>query len=144
MAVSRKTQKDVGNYEPKLIGPFTTRQTIFIGIGAVIDVLLGVTLEAIGVDFMTIAALCIVIIIPFVLLGYLHPYGMKAEQFLIQYYIYHIAAPGVRKYETKTGLDNMKYKTLQDELDAEKSSKKTSKKSAKTTHKKDPEYPDFL
>ena len=136
MAVTRKTQKDVGNYESKLVGPFTTRQAVFLGIGAVIDILLGVTMEATGFDGTAIACVCIVIIIPFFLLGTVHPYGMKAEQFLIQYYIYHIAAPRIRKYETETGLDLMDYKPEHPEEETEK---KATKK-----HKKDPEYPDYL
>ena len=33
MAISRKTQKDIGQYEPKFIGPFTGRQSAAVGIG---------------------------------------------------------------------------------------------------------------
>ena len=37
--VSRKTQKDVGKFKAKLAGPFTARQTVFIGMGAAVDIL---------------------------------------------------------------------------------------------------------
>jgi hypothetical protein len=143
MAVTRKTQKDVGNFESKLIGPFTTRQTIFIGIGGVIDVVIGLTMESAGVDFATIAAVCIVIIAPFVWLGYAHPYGMKAEEFLLEYYIYHMAAPKIRKYKTETGLDLMKWEPpTEPETDPKK--KKNNTRNTAPKHKKDPDFPDYL
>ena len=48
MAVSRKTQKDVGKFEAKFIGPFTTTQTIFVVIGAVLALLVKFLMDAIG------------------------------------------------------------------------------------------------
>ena len=136
MAVMRKTQKDIGNYEAKLIGPFTARNCAFLGIGSVPVVFVGYILFSMKtVDAVTIFFVCALILLPFWFLGFRHPYGMKPEIFLRDYYRYHIAAPKVRKYATKTQIDLMKDKP---DPNAESNNKK------KVTHKKDPDFPDFL
>lgn len=106
--VTRHTQKDVGHFESKLIGPFTTRQTIFVGAAAAIDIIVFNILKAIGTDMASCIAVCGLISVPFIACGYIKPYGMKMEEFLYQYYIYKICAPSIRKYETHTCLDDMK------------------------------------
>lgn len=67
--VSRKTQKDVGKFKAKLVGPFTARQTVFFGIGAVVDVLIYSAMHGAGFDINVIAAVCICVIVPFVMFG---------------------------------------------------------------------------
>lgn len=105
--VSRKTQKDVGKFKAKLAGPFTARQTVFIGMGTAVDILVCSAMHGAGFDINVIAAVCICIIAPFVLFGTVNPYGMTCEKFLYQFYIYHIVAPSVRKYCTHTALDDI-------------------------------------
>ena len=127
--VSRKTQKDVGNFKAKLVGPLTARQVAFVGIGAVIDVLVSSAMHGVGFDINMIAAVCICIIIPFVLFGTVNPYGMTCEKFLYQFYIYHIAAPPVRKYCTHTALDD-----IETEISPEDRKKMESKKKKMSKH----------
>lgn len=105
--VSRKTQKDVGKFKAKLAGPFTARQTVFIGMGTAVDILVCSAMHGAGFDINVIAAVCICIIAPFVLFGTVNPYGMTCEKFLYQFYIYHIVALSVRKYCTHTALDDI-------------------------------------
>ena len=110
--VSRKTQKDVGKFKAKLAGPFTARQTVFIGMGTAVDILVCSAMHGAGFDINVIAAVCICIIAPFVLFGTVNPYGMTCEKFLYQFYIYHIVAPSVRKYCTHTALDDINTKII--------------------------------
>lgn len=137
MAVSRKTQKDVGNYEAKFIGPFTARETGFLGIGAVISAVIGVLMEVMGFDYITIAMVVLVIMSPFVWLAKANPYGMKAEVFLKEYYLYHILSPNNRPYKTETGLDIMRWTDQNETVTVE------GKTSKKEKHIKDSEYPDY-
>lgn len=106
--VSRKTQKDVGNFKAKLVGPLTTRQVVFVGLGVVVDFLAYSVLKGAGLDMNTIAPLCLLVMAPFAVFGSCFPYGMTCEEFLYQYYIYHIVAPPVREYCTHTALDDIK------------------------------------
>lgn len=127
--VSRKTQKDVGKFKAKLVGPFTARQTVFFGIGAVVDILVSSAMHGAGFDINIIAAVCICIIAPFVLFGTVEPYGMTCEKFLYQFYIYHIAAPAVRKYCTHTALDD-----IETEIFPEDKKKMNAKKKKMSKH----------
>ena len=140
MAISRKTQKDVGKYKTKFIGPFTSRQCLFIGIGGVCSLFAGVPLELVGTDFITIAIVCFIIVIPFYLLGNADVYGLTMEQFLISYYNYHLTRPKIRLYQTENTLDFIK-----DELTEEEKMKELErKKNKEKKHVADPDYPDFL
>lgn len=137
--VMRKTQKDVGNFQSKLIGPFTARQTVFVGIGVIIDIFVYSILKGTGLDINSIIPVCFIVMVPFIALAYIHPYGMKCEEFLYQYYIYHIAAPPVRKYETHTALDDIPEKLSKEEQKVQKRLHEKMKK-----HKECKEYPSFL
>lgn len=106
--VTRHTQKDVGHFESKLIGPFTTRQTIFVGIAIVVDVLVYNIIKGLGLDVANTIAVCGIIDVPFIACAYIKPYGMKMEEFLEQFYIYKICAPSIRYTETHTWLDDQK------------------------------------
>lgn len=123
--VSRHTQKDVGKFESKLIGPFTSRQVVFVGAAVVIDILLFNILKAVGVDSSGCIGACALVSIPFILCGYVKPYGMKMEEFLYQYYIYKVCAPSIRKYETHTWLDDHQEKlSPKEQKEQEKKKKK--------------------
>lgn len=108
--VTRHTQKDVGHFESKLVGPFTTRQTIFIGAAAAVDIIVFNILKVTGIDTSNLITICGLIAVPFILFAYVKPYGMKMEEFLEQYYIYKIQAPSIRYAETHTWLDDQKNK----------------------------------
>lgn len=140
MAVTRKTQRDIGNYEAKFIGPFTARQTICVGIGGIVSFMVSSPLLSFGSDYMTILTVIIFIMLPFVLFGWCKPYGMKMEEFIKQYYFYHILAPSIRKYETETQFD-----VIEKEMNKENNRNNTKNKVDKPIkHIKDPEIPDFL
>lgn len=102
MAISKPTPKDVGSYEAKLLGPFTQRQVVCLSIGAVPAVLIASILGAIGIDGYSIVVVCIMLmIIPgFLAFGSTLCYGMKPEDFVIEYYQYHLKSRKVRLYET--------------------------------------------
>jgi len=104
MAVTKPTPKDVGSYEAKLLGPFTQRQTICLAIGIIPCVLVSAILNAVGVDGYAIAAVCIfIMVLPcFFAFGSKICYGTRPEDFVIEYYRYHIKSRSVRLYETNT------------------------------------------
>ncbi len=145
MAVTKHTPKDVGSYESKLIGPFTQRQSLCLGIGAVPAVFAATLLGTLGMDGYSIAAVCVIImIIPgFLAFGSKLCYGMKPEDFLIEYYTYHIKSKNVRLYETKTlddKLDVIRKKEQKEEAQKlgieEKKPKKNKKKEIPVTKTK--------
>jgi len=104
MAISKPTPKDVGTYEAKMVGPFTKRQVICIGAGALPTVIISSFLNALNIDGYSIAAVAIMLmIIPcFFAFGSVLCYGQKPEDFLIEYYQYHLKSKKVRLYETST------------------------------------------
>lgn len=123
--VTRHTQKDVGHFESKLIGPFTARQTVFIGIAAVIDLIVYNILAGLKLDISSCIAVCAMVDIPFIACAYIKPYGMKMEEFAEQFYIYRIAAPSIRYVETHTWLDDQKEElTPKEQKEKEKHEKK--------------------
>jgi len=163
MAISRKTQKDIGNYEAKLLGPFTTRQCIFLAIGIVPTFLIDYILYTIGVDMYTLFGISFIIMaVPcFFAFGSSLTYDMKPEDFIKDYYHYHILAPRIRKYETETlddvlDKENKKLQKSDDiennETDTPKSKKKGSKEKEPKTfgkmklypHKADSEFKEFV
>lgn len=151
MAISRRTQKDVGNFEPKFIGPFTTRQTVFVGIAAAVCYITHAVARAIGFDLMTQMVMMIILAGPVILIGFSRPYGMKCEDFLIMYWFYHIKAPAVRKYVTVTDVDiiienERKKKNSEMEKDGSKDDKGKNKKktaSEPPRHKKDKQIKEY-
>ena len=172
MAVHRKTQKSLGSYDAKFLGPFTMRQSICLGIGMVPSVLIGYTEYKSGFD-LGIIFLTVVIIMASPLFfagGEKITYGMKPEDFAKQYYIYRIQAPKIRMYKTNTYDDIMWAQKQKEaakqqtsgkngtkaskkkgaEQDEEDQGKKNTKKSGPTKgrfriydHKKNKSYPDF-
>lgn len=139
MAVSRKTQKDVGKYQAKLVGPLNVRQTIFTGIAAIFAIIVwniaGMFQMAATDKIVTV----IIVAVPIALLGSLNPYGMTCTEFLKQYYEYHILSTKIRKYETVTADETII-------LPAEKQGKENEKKKTKETvsnHQRLKEFPEY-
>ncbi len=104
MAITKPTPKDIGNYEAKFVGPFTQRQAGLIVAGAVPAALIATAMKASNVSSDLIIVVCIAImLIPgFLAFGQAICYGMKPEDFVLEYYIYHIKSKNVRLYETNT------------------------------------------
>lgn len=144
MAITRQTQKDIGSYEAKFLGPFTMRQSIFFGVGAVISGFFGYCAYKTGADIQTIFMIIFLIMAPFVLFGWKKMYGMKMEDFLISYYFYHFKAPAIRKFEIESTLDKIPDVKPEETGETEEKSKKNkTKKQSAATHKEDPDYPSY-
>jgi hypothetical protein len=147
MAVSRRTQKDIGNYEPKFIGPFTTRMAIFTAAGVVIGGGLGLILQGTGLfDTMTVAILVLIIAIGFAIFGKAKPYDMHMEDYLKQMYQYRVQSPAKRYYKTETLVETLSERkdgtdVAEDEDSTDK--KKRKKDSGKPVHKKLKDFPEY-
>jgi len=138
MAISRKTQKDVGKYQAKLVGPFTVRQTIFVGIASVDAIIIWNILDAMQMGLEDKVVTILIFAAPIALLGFLNPYGMTCLEFLRQYYEYHILSSKKRIYQTVTDDEKI---ILQQEKEKQQSNKKNSK--SKVVHKKDKDFPEY-
>ncbi len=91
--------KDVGSYEPKLIGPFTIRQSICLVIGAPISI----GIYKYGAQFLPADAVSFLTFFPAVLVwlfGWTKPYGMPPERFLKSILVNMVLAPGNRIHQT--------------------------------------------
>ncbi|MFT4144383.1 MAG: PrgI family protein [Mobilitalea sp.] len=145
MALSRKTQKDVGKYQAKLVGPFTVRQSIFVGIAAVISMILWNMSDMFQMSMDSKIMTILVVAAPVALLGFLNPYGMTCLEFIKQYYEYHILSSKKRIYQTIT--DDEKIIAQQEKQSQSstknKKNKSQQKKEAAPVHKKDKDFPEY-
>ena len=145
MALSRKTQKDVGKYQAKLVGPFTVRQSIFVGIAAVIAMILWNMSDMFQMSMDSKIMTILVVAAPIALLGFLNPYGMTCLEFIKQYYEYHILSSKKRIYQTIT--DDEKIIAQQEKQTQSstknKKNKSQQKKEAAPVHKKDKDFPEY-
>lgn len=141
MAVSRKTQKDVGKYQAKLVGPLTLRQTIFVGIACIVAIILWNIADVFQMNSTDKTGMVIIVAAPIALLGMLNPYGMTCLEFIRQYYEYHILSSKKREYKTVTDDELIKLPSEKQEMDGNK--KKQNKKDAPSTHKKLKEFPEY-
>lgn len=91
--------KDMNKYEAKLFGPFTTRQTICFVIACVLGIPTFLFLrERVVTDVASIVTM--IVFIPFILVGWIKPYGMHFEDFARSAFISNFLAPNKRKYVT--------------------------------------------
>lgn len=100
MAIEKEIPKDIRKYKPKLIGPFTTRQTLCL----IPAVVLGVSAffllkDLLSSDFCLL--LITIIAVPFILIGWVEPYGLPFEKFVRTVFVSLVLSPAVRKYKTK-------------------------------------------
>lgn len=137
MAITRITQKDIGNYESKLLGPLTTRQTIIMAVGVVPTMFIDYAIYNMGVDMYTLFGITMVLmIIPtFIAFGKSLTYGMNPEDFLKEYYQYHILPPKVRLYKTETLDDVLEKKAKKEAQKSEEVNGSNKKKKDKTNKK---------
>lgn len=142
MAVSRKTQKDVGKYQAKLVGPFSVRQTIFVGIASVAAILLWNIFDALHMSMENKVATILIVAAPIALLGFLNPYGMTCLEFIKQYYEYHILSSRKRIYQTTTD-DEIISAQKENQTQDGKNNKTHNIKETKPIHKKLKEFPEY-
>lgn len=95
-----KINKDVGSYEPKVVGPFTTRQAVCLMIG--IPICIGI--YKYGSAILPADAVSFLLLIPAAitwLFGWKKPYGMPMEKFIKSIFMNIILAPRNRIYKTE-------------------------------------------
>lgn len=94
-----RVTKEIRDFEPKVIGPFTFRQVICLGIGSpIVYFILKYFSPLVTVDIA--AFLCFPVAAVAYLIGWYEPYGMKTEKFIRSIFITRILAPAHRKYKT--------------------------------------------
>ena len=91
--------KDINKYEAKLVGPFTTRQTICFVLACICGIPTFLFLKDKTPQDVS-AIITMIIFIPFVLIGWVKPYGMNFEKFAQSAFISNFVAPAKRKYVT--------------------------------------------
>lgn len=92
--------KELGNYEPKFVGPFTLRQLICVVVGVPICFFIYSKLSPILTPDVA-GFFCIFPAAIAVFIGWIKPYGMKTEKFIQSMFINMVVAPANRKYMTK-------------------------------------------
>ena len=103
--------KDVRDYETKLLGPFTTRQLICAVCMAVLCILTYKGASSIlGEESSLKIFFPIVVAIPFGLIGWVKPYGMKFEKFAKSVFVSMFLSPAKRVYKIKERCYNINVK----------------------------------
>lgn len=97
MAIEIEITKEIGNYEPKFVGPLTIRQTACLSVAVPICILIYVTLSPVLTGDVA-GFFCIIPAGFAAAFGWLKPYGMKAEEFLRSVFMNTLVAPSNRKY----------------------------------------------
>lgn len=135
MAVSRKTQKDVGKFEAKFVGPFTMHQTIFVAIAVVLAIIVKLIMDAIEAPTELTVVLMVAVAIPPAFLGFKKFNGMTAIEYFKLYKDTRIDNPSVRLYKRETDIDVA--------MKAEERKKAAEKAKKPYVHKSSEEFPDF-
>jgi hypothetical protein len=91
--------KDIRKYDAKLIGPFTTRQVLCFIPGCALGACTFLIPTFLPQDIRLI--LTGIVFLPFLLVGWVKPYGMKFELFAKQIIFSTFLSPQERKYITK-------------------------------------------
>lgn len=124
---------DISDFKPKVIGGLTARQCIFYPIAA-----LGafVSYKFFGTTLLGILLMIVLCVFP-ALCGFMEPYGMPLEKFLIMVLFTYYLPPTKRKYVTK----NMYEECIPKETSEEKKQRilKTRKKKEKNQKSKNPD-----
>lgn len=100
MAIEREIPKDIKDYKPKLIGPFTTRQIFCLAPALALGVGLFFGLKNVLSSEVRLFAITLVAI-PFFLIGWYEPYHMPFEKFIKTIFVSTVLSPMVRKYKTE-------------------------------------------
>lgn len=120
--------KDIREYEPRIIGPFTKRQSLLIVIGVVISTSIAFILPIPSFYIKLIIASCGVF--PFVMCGWIDMQGMHFEQFLLYILKNSILTPSIRRYKSENA-----YRAA---VEAEDAAEQPQKKQKKKRRKKYP------
>ena len=130
--VEIRITRELGDFTPKFIGPFTLRQCICIFLGAIPCYLFYTQLK----DYLPIDAIGFLCMIPAGIaaaFGWFKPYGMKMEIYLRSVFVTMFLAPATRRYRGPNHLEALfaKIEAAEKEYQEEISGKKRKKKQAK-------------
>ncbi|MGN0240219.1 MAG: PrgI family protein [Candidatus Weimeria sp.] len=90
--------QDIRKFEPKFIGQLTLRQTVCLTIGVAVALPVALLLPVAVMYKFIVAA---VIVIPFMMAGWLKPEGMNFEVYAVRMIYYNFLTPKVRKVKIK-------------------------------------------
>ena len=96
--------KDIKDYEPKLIGPLTARQTVCAGAMLVITLVGYNVLKMFFDNSLKIVIPLVICLIP-ILIGWYKPYGMRFEKYAISQFYTVILPPKKRLYKVENLYD---------------------------------------
>ena len=98
--------KDIKEYDPKIIGPFSMRQIGLIILGLCYAVPLAIFLPF---DITTNLIIATIAMTPVIICAFVNVYGMHAEQFFVQILRSTIIYPRKRRYKVDEKSGYMKY-----------------------------------
>ena len=135
--------KEIRQYETKLLGPFSARQTVCLAIGAVLSIgLLLLQKYLFGTEPTDGMGPC-VLVIGVCMLFTAKFYGLKFEEYIVTYIYDNFLSPPKRKYETENYYQKIskpytpiKMKNGKQVIEDEKKKKKNEKKIIKRTKQK--------
>ncbi|WP_296115168.1 PrgI family protein [uncultured Anaerococcus sp.] len=120
-----KIPKEINEYEAKLLGSFTARQSILLLVGVVLMFIAFLLLR----DYFyspVIIVVCSLILLPFIALGWLRPWGVKPERI-----IRVIFTATVRTKRRGYKINNKSLKTIKSIFSSNKNRPKKRKKKEK-------------
>lgn len=126
--------KEISSFKPKIMMGLTFRQLLFGSIGVVATI---VVYSLIGKYIQTNDLRVVIsglIMLPFICLGWIEPYGMNFESFMISYVQNCILSPSVRKYKAENNFELFE-KDMHKYFDSKNKKKKTKKKKYKKSKK---------
>ena len=91
--------KDIHDFAPKILGPFTKRQLVCSLIGAAIAYPIGAVLYRLGFSWDVVLIVAAVCALPALLCGFKQVYGLNFETYFIRYVIGYFLKPTYRKYK---------------------------------------------
>ena len=103
MAIEREVLQDITKYKAKLVGPFTLRQTVCVAIAGGWGLLVHSAMKGIF-EKSFIMGVALVVVIPALVCGFIEPYDMPMEKFVIGL-VRSLLSPAVRKYKKKTNIE---------------------------------------
>lgn len=107
--IEREVLKDIKDYKPKFIGPFTLRNfacgAIAIAVGTLVFLLLYFPLNLQVPICIVVAGICTV---PAWFCGWIAPYNMPFEKFAKTFIDMNILSSKNRKYQTKNSFDEFR------------------------------------
>lgn len=133
--LQRNVNKDLRAVSPKIIGPFSVRQSIAVVLGGGLSILLWNIIPGNFAMDMKVGIIALAIS-PFLAYGWIDYNGLKFEDLIVTTLKSMLLSPPIRKYKSENELGFL-FKDVKVEEDKDKKSKdsKTSKKDKKSKKK---------